>query len=217
MSLAIFDLDNTLISGDSDVLWGEFLGEHGIVDTDAHNRAQQQFYQDYLGGRLDINAFLRFQLEVLTRYDIDTLEQLRQRFMEEKIAPVMLPRAEGLLQRHREQGDRLLIITATNRFVTEPIARRLGVAELIASEPEMFAGRYTGRVHGTPSYAEGKVTRLHEWLGSAGENLEGSWFYSDSRNDLPLLREVTHPVAVDPDEVLAAAARENDWTIISLR
>ncbi len=217
MSLAIFDLDNTLIGGDSDVLWGEFLGEHGIVDADAHNRAHQQFYQDYLQGKLDIDAFLRFQLEVLARYDIPTLEQLRRHFMAEKIVPVMLPRARALLRRHARQGDKLLIITATNRFVTEPIARLLGVPELIASEPEMIDGRYTGRVSGTPSYAEGKVTRLREWLDSAGESLKDSWFYSDSRNDLPLLREVSHPVAVDPDEVLAAAAREHDWPIISLR
>ncbi len=217
MSLAIFDLDNTLIGGDSDVLWGEFLGEHGIVDAEAHNRAHQQFYQDYLGGTLNIDDFLRFQLEVLTRHDRDTLERLRQGFMEEKIEPVMLPKAQALLRKHREQGDSLLIITATNRFVTEPIARRLGVEQLIASEPEMVDGRYTGRVTGAPAYAEGKVTRLHQWLDSRGEDLQGSWFYSDSRNDLPLLLEVSHPVAVDPDEVLATAAREHAWPIISLR
>jgi len=217
LSLAIFDLDNTLIGGDSDVLWGEYLGENGLVDADVHNRTHQQFYQDYLHGVLDIDAFLRFQLEVLTRYDRDTLEGLRSHFMQEKIVPVMLPKAEALLRKHREQGDRLLIITATNRFVTEPIAHSLGVDQLIASEPEMINDRYTGRVSGIPSYAEGKVTRLHIWLDQSGETLEDSWFYSDSRNDLPLLMEVDHPVAVDPDEVLATAARDNHWPVISLR
>ena len=217
MSLAIFDLDNTLLGDDSDYLWGKFLVERGLVDAAFYERENQRFYDEYKDGTLDILEFLTFSLEPLTRIEPDTLAGLHAQFMREKISPVILPRAESLLDTHRSRGDTLLIITATNRFITEPIAHALGVENLIATEPEMINGRYTGRVAGTPCFREGKVIRLEEWLRENQQNLANSWFYSDSHNDLPLLEMVTQPVAVDPDETLAQHAEAKGWPVISLR
>lgn len=217
MSLAIFDLDNTLLGDDSDYLWGQFLVEHGLVDRTYYERENQRFYDEYKFGTLDIQEFLAFSLEPLTRLDPATLDRLHRHFMREKIEPVILPAARALLEKHRNQSDTLLIITATNRFITGPIAKALGVDDILATEPEMCDGRYTGRVAGTPCFREGKVTRLREWLTAHGQNLANSGFYSDSHNDLPLLEMVTHPVAVDPDETLAAHAEARGWPIISLR
>lgn len=216
MSLAIFDLDNTLIGGDSDYLWSQFLTENGIVD-EQHQRENQRFYDEYVAGTLNIYEFLTFQLAPLAAHDIDTLLTWRARFLEEKIAPIMLPSATKLIEKHKNSGDTLLIITATNSFVTAPIASNLGIEHLIATEPEMDHGQYTGNVAGTPSFKEGKVERLNCWLKATGHNLDSSWFYSDSHNDLPLLERVTHPVAVDPDEILAKEATAREWPIISLR
>lgn len=217
MTLAIFDLDNTLLGGDSDALWGQFLADHGHVDGEAYVREHRRYYQEYVAGRLDILEFLRFQLGSLTQHDTRTLHQWRDQYLQEKILPIILPKAKVLLKQHRNQGHTLLIITATNRFLTEPIARLLDVEHLIATEPEIIDGRYSGEVVGTPSFREGKVVRLLEWLETHQKTLEGSWFYSDSHNDLPLLYQVTYPVAVDPDEILAAAASQKNWPIISLR
>ncbi len=217
MALAIFDLDNTLIAGDSDVLWGQFLGEHGHVDYSSHERENQRHYADYKAGGLDIMAFLHFQLRILSQHDVDTLHRWRDTFVEEKVKPVLLPKARALIKKHRAQGDVPVIITATNRFITAPVAVLFGIEHLIASEPEFKDGRYTGGVSGTPSYAAGKVARMQEWMQTHGYDLNGSWFYSDSHNDLPLLREVAHPVAVDPDPQLAAEAKNLGWPIISLR
>ena len=217
MALAIFDLDNTLIAGDSDVLWGQFLGEHGHVDYSSHERENQRHYADYKAGGLDIMAFLRFQLRILSEHDVDTLRRWRDIFVEEKVKPVLLPKARALIEKHRAQGDVPLIITATNQFITEPVAKLFNIEHLIASEPEFRDGRYTGGVSGTPSYAAGKVTRIGDWMKIHGHDLNGSWFYSDSHNDLPLLRQVAHPVAVDPDDILRAEAEKNHWSIISLR
>ncbi len=217
MALAIFDLDNTLIGGDSDVLWGDFLGTQGYVDANDYKQAHERFYQDYMAGELDILAFLRFQLQILTEHDTETLFEWRRRFIEDHVRPIMLPKAMALIEQHRKAGDELLIITATNRFITEPIAKLLGIKHLLAAEPEMVNGRYTGNIVGTPTYAEGKVTRLHEWLAETELNLNGSFFYSDSRNDLPLLRLVDNPVAVDADPTLTQEATEKGWAIISLR
>lgn len=217
MTLAIFDLDNTLLGGDSDYLWGRFLVEQGIVDADHYERENQRFYDEYKSGKLDIHEFLRFSLKPLSEHDIDTLERWRRQFMQEKIEPIMLPKSRDLLQKHRQNGDFLLIITATNRFVTTPIAEALGVDHMLATEPQMHDGRYTGEVEGTPCFQQGKVTRLHAWLEETGHNLAGSWFYSDSHNDLPLLELVDHPVAVDADETLQAHARLKGWPQISLR
>ncbi len=217
MSLAIFDLDNTLLGGDSDYLWGRFLVTNGIVDEDVYERENQRFYNAYKAGVLDIQEFLTFALQPLANNDPNDLQAWRARFMEEKIRPILLPKALDLLRRHRNAGDTLLIITATNRFVTEPIAAALGVPHLLATEPECLEGRYTGRPTGVPCFQEGKVQRLNAWLAETGHSLEESCFYSDSQNDLPLLSRVTYPVAVDPDPILERHAREQGWPVISLR
>ncbi len=179
MTLAIFDLDNTLLAGDSDHAWGEFLVEESIVDAEEYRKANDRFYQEYLNGELDIMHYLSFALQPLARHDMKQLLAWREQFVEKKIQPMMLTNATKLLDSHRAQGHTLLIITATNRFVTEPVAELLGIEHLIATEPELVNGRYTGEVAGVPSFQDGKVTRLNDWLESTGESLEGAWFYSD--------------------------------------
>lgn len=216
LRLAIFDLDNTLITADSDHLWGEFLAERGVVDGDHYRAENDRFLAAYHAGTLDIHEFLRFSLRVLARHDGNELARLRAAFIEEKIVPIVAPGTPSLLARHREAGDHLMIITATNSFVTRPIASLLGVDTLIATEPEVIDGRYTGGVTGTPCFREGKVERLEHWLAEHGATLAGSSFYSDSHNDLPLLERVERPVAVDPDDTLQAAARDRGWPVISL-
>ena len=217
MSLAIFDLDNTLLSIDSDHAWGEFLLEQGAVDPVAYREANERFMADYNAGTLDMAAFLEMALKPLAENTPEQLAAWHQQFMASKIEPHILPKAEELLARHRTKGDTMLIITATNRFITGPIAERLGVDNLIAVEPEMVDGRYTGRVDGVPSYREGKVIRLQAWLEAQDLTMDGAWFYSDSHNDLPLLEKVDHPVAVDPDDTLRKVAEERNWRIMSLR
>jgi HAD superfamily hydrolase (TIGR01490 family) len=217
MTLAIFDLDNTLIAGDSDHLWGDYLVARGIIDADGYKATNDQFYQDYLAGRLDISAYLRFALKVLTEHPLQDLLGWREAFMRDEVSKIMLPRAAELLARHRAQGHFLLIITATNDFITRPIADALGVDHLLATTAEFRDGAYTGDISGVPCYRDGKVTRLEAWLHDSGHDLAGSYFYSDSQNDLPLLSRVEHPVAVDPDPTLAATAREKGWPVISLR
>ncbi|MDI9246729.1 HAD family hydrolase [Marinobacter sp. CHS3-4] len=217
MTLALFDLDNTLLAGDSDHAWGEFLVEEAIVDAEEYRRANDRFYQDYLNGELDIMRYLSFALQPLVRYDMNELLLWRADFIETKVRPMMLTKAKKLLDHHRQQGHTLMIITATNRFVTEPIAELLDVEHLIATEPELINGRFTGGVAGIPSFQDGKVERLNDWLQSTGETLDGAWFYSDSHNDLPLLNRVDNPVAVDPDPNLEATARKNGWTVMTLR
>jgi len=217
VSLAIFDLDNTLLSIDSDHAWGEFLLEQGVVDPIAYREANERFMADYNAGTLDMAAFLEMALKPLADNTPEQLSAWHQQFMVSKIEPSILPKAEELLARHRTKGDTLLIITATNRFITAPIAERLGVDHLIAVNPEVANGRYTGRVSGIPSYREGKVTRLNQWLEQQDISMDGAWFYSDSHNDLPLLEQVDHPVAVDPDDTLRKVAEERQWRIMSLR
>ncbi len=217
MSLAIFDLDHTLLSDDSDYLWGKFLAQQGIVDGAVYERENQKYFDDYKAGTLDIFAFLSFSLKPLTQLSAENLTNLHAKFMQQCIIPVIAAGTPALIQHHRDHGDTLLIITATNRFITAPIAQYLGIPNLLASEPEMIDGRYTGRITGTPCYQHGKVTRLNEWLANNEESLLGSSFYSDSRNDIPLLEMVDHPYAVDPDETLRATAKANRWPIISLR
>jgi HAD superfamily hydrolase (TIGR01490 family) len=217
LTLAIFDLDNTLLAGDSDHAWGEFLVEEGMVDAEDYKQANDRFYQEYLNGELDIFHYQRFILQPLSRHNMEELEAWRDDFMRKKVAPMMLDKAAKLLAEHREQGHTLMIITATNRFITEPIAHKLGVEHLIATEPELVNGRFTGEVAGTPSFQEGKVERLNDWLAGNGESLTGAWFYSDSRNDVPLLEKVDNPVAVDPDPTLEQIARERGWPVMSLR
>ncbi len=217
MALAIFDLDNTLLNGDSDYSWGQFLCRKGVVDAEEYTRINQQFYADYERGELDIQAFLEFALRALRDNDNATLQGLHREFMQEVIEPMILPKGLALLQQHRKQGDYLLIITATNSFVTAPIGQRLGVDHLIGTEPEKIDGQYTGKVAGTPSFQEGKVTRLREWMAETGHTLAGSYFYSDSQNDIPLLELVSHPYAVDASPELQDHARTRGWPCISLR
>jgi HAD superfamily hydrolase (TIGR01490 family) len=217
MPLALFDLDNTLLDGDSDYLWGCFLVEHGIVDGEFYESENQRFYDQYVAGSLDIHEFLRFQLQPLAAHKRVQLEQWREQYLASMIEPILLRKARELIDQHRGKGDELLIITATNRFITEPIAQRYGVTGLLATEPEIIDGEYTGAVTGIPCFQDGKVKRLQSWLQSNRRDLAGSWFYSDSHNDLPLLQLVDHPVAVDPDDKLKAIAEERGWPIISLR
>jgi HAD superfamily hydrolase (TIGR01490 family) len=217
MAIALFDLDNTLLAGDSDYLWGCFLVEQGIVDRQHYERENRRFYDQYKIGALDILEFLDFQLKPLAEHDMATLLQWRERYIAEKIVPILLPKAQALIDRHRHQGDTPVIITATNRFITGPIAKLYGVSELLATEPEIVGDRYTGKTTGVPCFQEGKVQRLADWLKTHSRSLEDSWFYSDSHNDLPLLNAVAHPVAVDADEILERHARDNGWDVISLR
>lgn len=216
MSLAIFDLDHTLIGGDSDHAWGEFLCKKGVVDEHEYRAANDRFYEDYLRGEMDIHEFLNFALNPLAQHTPEQLDAWHAEFMAECIEPIILPKAEALLKQHREQGDFLLIITATNRFVTSPIAKRLGVDDMLATDPEQIDGLFTGKVAGTPCFREGKVTRLNAWLEQTGHSLKDSWFYSDSNNDLPLLEAVDNPVATNPDDRLRATAQARGWQILDL-
>ncbi len=217
MALAIFDLDNTLIAGDSDHGWGEFLVANDKVDANHYQKMNDQFYADYEAGCLDILAYLEFSLAPLAATSMEELAALHLKFMQQIISPLRLPKAEALIEQHRQAGNRLLVITSTNRFIVEPICQALGIDELLATDPEIIDGRYTGKIVGTPTYQEGKVERLKLWLSENNESLAGSYFYSDSINDLPLLLEVDKPVAVDPDDALSAEAASRGWDIISLR
>jgi len=217
LALAIFDLDNTLLSGDSDYLWGRFLAETGAVDGEAYERENLRFFRQYQAGELDIYEFLRFSLRPLKENTPEILQRWRESFLQTRIYPIITQASLDLVDRHRQAGDTLMIITATNTFVTEPIAARLGIEHLIGTTPELKNGRYTGNVDGIPSFREGKVQRLSIWLEQHAENLKGSSFYSDSHNDIPLLDIVDNPVAVDPDDELANYAAARNWPIISLR
>lgn len=220
MNLALFDLDNTLLAGDSDFQWAQFLIEQRALDRELHEARNLEFYQQYKAGTLDIHEFLDFQLKPLARHSRSQLDAWHREFMTNKILPLIAPGARALIERHQLDGDLCIIITATNSFVTAPIAHALGIEHLIATEPEQVDGEFTGQVSGVPCFREGKITRLEEWLNQ--HNLTWlsflqSWFYSDSLNDLPLLGKVTHPVAVDPDATLRSHADEHGWPIISLR
>jgi len=217
MSLAIFDLDNTLLGGDSDHAWGEFLVKNKRVDAQWYQQKNDAFYQDYQQGNLDMHAYQNFVLSVLAANPLDTLNRWSEQFLEDVVGPMILPKGLELIQRHRDQGDHLLIITATNDFITAPIAKLLGIDDLIATTAERSETGYTGKIFGTPSFQAGKIERLNLWLKNKGIDMTGAWFYSDSHNDLPLLRLVDNPVAVDPDDILKAKAQENNWKIISLR
>jgi HAD superfamily hydrolase (TIGR01490 family) len=217
MRLALFDLDNTLLGGDSDHAWGDYLCERGILDTATYKTRNDEFYQDYLAGTLNLTDYLNFTLEILGRTDMAQLDEWHRDFMRDCIEPIILPKALELIARHREAGDKLVVITATNRFVTGPIVERLGIETLLATECEVADGRYTGRTTGVPCFREGKVTRLNMWLEESGLSLDDSYFYSDSLNDLPLLEQVANPVAVDPDPKLRAEAEKRGWPVITLR
>ena len=217
MSLAIFDLDNTLIGGDSDFLWGEFIGEEGIVDANAYRKKNEYFYQQYDLGTLDIYAWLEFCLEPLTRYSMTELQELHHRFMIQKIEPILLDKAQNCINRHKERGDTVLVITASTSFVTAPIVKKYGINQLLATEPEIKAGRYTGGVSGMPCFQAGKIDKLMPWLQKNEETLTGSTFYSDSHNDLPLLELVDNPVAVNADKILTQIAEKKGWKVLNWR
>ncbi len=217
MALALFDLDNTLLADDSDFLWGCFLVDNGLVDKATYDAANQRFYDEYKKGTLDIFEFLAFSLKPLTRFSPEKLAELHQAFMQKHILPAMTAKGLAQVQQHRDKGDFTLIITATNSFVTGPIAKAFKVDDLIATEPEIIDGKYTGKVAGTPCFQEGKITRLKQWLKNTSHDLENSTFYSDSHNDLALLEIVTTPIAVDPDDELKATALKKGWEICSFR
>ncbi|MGH1541844.1 MAG: HAD family hydrolase [Arenicella sp.] len=214
MALALFDLDNTLIMGDSDHAWGLFLAEIGAVNAEQHKLATEKFYADYIACRLDINEFLDFQLLPLKKHSMADLMNWRETFMQEKIQHLITPERIELVEQHRNQGDTLIIITATNSFITRPIADAFNIETLIATEPEQDSHGFTGKVDGVACFQAGKITKLNQWLAANEGDLSGSWFYSDSYNDLPLLQQVTHPVCVTPDESLTEHATRHNWPII---
>jgi HAD superfamily hydrolase (TIGR01490 family) len=218
--LSLFDLDNTLIAGDSDYGWAQFLIEAGVVDADLYERRNAGFFADYKAGTLDIRAFLDFQLRPLAEHEPSELLAWRERFMAEKIEPMFLAEAKALVDARRDAGDLVAVVTATNSFVTRPIAQRYGIAHLVATEPETVNGRFTGRTVGEPCFREGKLVRVKQWLETMDLSLRDfadTWFYSDSHNDLPLLSAVSRPVAVDPDPVLRQHAVARGWPVVTWR
>lgn len=215
MALAIFDLDKTLIGGDSDFLWGEFLTEIDAVNSQTYQQKNQYFFDQYALGKLDIDEYLQFCLEVLSQHSMATLHEWRQKFIREKIEPILLPKAKTVVDKHRKKGDILLIITATNRFITEPIAAKYGIEILLASNPEIKNGRYTGKVSGVPCFQTGKIKHLQRYLEKTDENMNGATFYSDSHNDLPMLELVDNPVVVNGDEKLLKIAHQRNWKILN--
>ena len=220
MKLALFDLDNTLLNGDSDFEWAQFLISKGVLDREAHEARNIEFFEQYKAGTLDIHAFLDFQLAPLARHSRAELDTWHQEFLGTRIRPLISPAARALVQQHADSGDLLAIVTATNSFVTGPIAREFNIPHLIATIPAQEDGRFTGQPRGMPSFREGKIVRVDAWLESLGlwlGSFEQSWFYSDSHNDLPLLEKVSHPVAVDADATLTAVAIRRRWKQISLR
>ena len=220
MELALFDLDNTLLAGDSDFEWAQFLIRKGLVDAELYEAKNAEFYAQYQAGTLDIHAFLDFQLAPLARHERRTLEALHAEFMREVIEPMMTPAAKALVREHLAAGDVAAIVTATNAFVTGPIVREFGIPHVVATIPAQQDGAFTGKPRGTPAFKAGKIERVDAWLESLGLHLgsfEHSWFYSDSHNDLPLMQRVTDPVAVDPDPTLRAHAESAGWPVISLR
>ena len=220
MRLVLFDLDNTLLAGDSDYEWGQFLIDRGVLDRETYEAQNRAYYDQYVAGTLDIHEYLGFALRPLAEHPPAELERWHAEFMRLRIEPMIMPEARQLVRRHLEADDLCAIITATNSFVTAPIARVFGVKHLIATEPEVQGGRFTGRVRGIPCFRDGKVKRLDEWLDALGKRLADfseSVFYSDSHNDLPLLERVSRPVAVDADGALAAEASRRGWATMSLR
>ena len=220
MNLALFDLDNTILAGDSDYNWSRFLIQEGYLDGAIHAEKNEKFYADYKAGTLDIYAFVEFQFKPLARNPRTVLNQLLKKYVEEVIKPMITEKARALVKRHQDEGDLIIVITATNSFITRPIAELFGIENLIGTDPEEKEGEFTGKVSGLPSFKEGKVTRLEAWLKNKKLSLasfEKSYFYSDSHNDLPLMQKITHPVAVDSDDILSEYAKSKGWPQISLR
>lgn len=220
MNLVLFDLDNTLLSDDSDFQWAQFLISKGVLDREIYEARNQGFYDQYKAGTLDIFEFLDFQLAPLARHAREVLDTWHREYMATVIRPVITQKARDLVNKHLAEDSIVAIVTATNVFVTSPIAREFGIPHLIGTVPAQEGGRFTGKPRGTPAFQKGKIERVEAWLESMGlwwGAFESTHFYSDSRNDLPLLEIVSHPVAVDPDDTLRAHAEKNNWPIISLR
>ena len=220
MNLAIFDLDNTLLNGDSDYNWSLFLIKKGILDQSIYEQQNEEFFKDYQTGSLDIDAYAEFQFKPLRENERFFLNDLRDEYVATIIRPMITEKAKDLVNEHRSQGDQLLIITATNSFITKQIAALFGIEELIGTDLEEINNQFTGKIKGVASFQEGKVTRLNQWLDEKHLTLaqfDKTFFYSDSKNDLPLLRIVSHPVAVNPDATLNTEAKKNNWPIMSLR
>jgi HAD superfamily hydrolase (TIGR01490 family) len=217
MTLALFDLDNTLLRGDSDYEWGQFLVKQGLVDAETYESANKRFYEQYKQGTLDIREFSAFSFTPLSQHSMQTLAELHQQFMQSVIKPMLTQDALNLVKQHQDAGHTLIIITATNSFVTRPIADAFGIPYLLATEPKIVKGRYTTEIEGIPCFQAGKVARLQDWLTQhSEESLKGSYFYSDSHNDLPLLEMVDHPVVVNPDNKLQQVAIKRQWPILYL-
>ena len=219
MNLALFDLDNTLLSGDSDFEWAQFLITKGVLDPEVHEAKNEYFYAQYKAGTLDIHEFLDFQLHPLARHTRSQLDAWHDEFMTNCIRPIINDRARALVNRHLADGDLCALVTATNSFVTGPICLEFGISNLIATIPAQENGQFTGKPRGTPAFRDGKITRVEDWLESMGfwwSNFERSWFYSDSLNDLPLLSRVSDPVAVDPDPTLLAHAQAAGWPVLKI-
>lgn len=217
MALCLFDLDNTLLAGDSDYAWGQFIVTKGMVDKETYAEDNERFYQDYKRGELDAYAYQRFSMQPLAGRSVEEMSELHREFMTTFIEPMWLEKAVNLVEKHREAGERLVIITATNRFIVEPIVQAFGIEDLLCSETGIENGVYTGELIDEPCMGPGKVTKLERWMKQEGESLQESTFYSDSHNDLPLLNLVESPIAVDPDDQLKNTAEKNGWAIMSLR
>ncbi|MDA7834925.1 HAD-IB family hydrolase [Methylophilaceae bacterium] len=220
MNLAIFDLDNTLLDGDSDYNWGIYLVKKGYLDEEEYKVKNQKFFEEYQHGKLDIFAFAEFQFQFLKNNTRKFLNDVRSDYIDEIIKPMVLKKAVDLVSQHKEAGDSLLIITATNSFITKPIGELFGIENLIGTDPEEHLGEFTGKVKGTPSFKEGKVTRLFDWLDARDFKLtdfEKTFFYSDSHNDLALLEVVTNPVVVNGDKILLEKAQEKNWPTLNLK
>ena len=216
MSLVIFDLDHTLLNGDSDHSWGSFLVKKKLVDEQEYNAANDHFYEMYKQGKLDIYEYAAFSFQPLAAHTMEQLNVLHEEFMQAVVLKMIGDKAKALVQKHQDNGDTLLVITATNSFITGPIVKHFGIPHLLATEPKIVHGRYVAEIDGVPCFQEGKVTRLHQWLNEQDLNLDDSYFYTDSHNDLPLMEVVTNPVAVNPDEKLLAIAKDRNWEIINL-
>ncbi|PLX72003.1 MAG: HAD-IB family hydrolase [Azoarcus sp.] len=220
MDLVLFDLDNTLLAGDSDFAWAKFLIGKGVLDREVQEAKNIAFYEQYKNGTLDIHEFLDFQLAPLARHPREQLDMWHREFMEQSIRPMITPKARALVEQHRSSGAIVAVVTATNSFVTGPIVREFGIPHLIATIPAQDNGQFTGKPRGTPSFKAGKIERVDAWLESLGlhdGSFDSTWFYSDSHNDLPLMQRVQQPVAVDPDDTLRAYAASHAWPVISLR
>ena len=215
--LALFDLDNTLLAGDSDHGWGEFMVSQGLVDGADYGAKNDSFYQDYVAGKLNMSAYAEFALAPLMQHEATELSTIHKKFMQTTVIPMIAPKTQALLKKHRDAGDVLVIVTATSDFITAPIAEYLAIPHLIATPTECVNGRYTGKLSGAPCFKAGKIDKLNHWMSLNGYSIEGACFYSDSHNDLPLLALVDEPIAVDPDATLEAHAQSHGWPVISLR